>query len=81
MSGVAQLGLLIGFTWGCAGMLAFPGVAWKPGAVLTVVCLVWIAAHDPKPPLDLIEGLALLIFFGLSVLRDRMSRAEKAKEK
>jgi apolipoprotein N-acyltransferase len=81
MNTLAQLGLLVGFTWGIAGVLAFPGVSWKPGTILAVVSLVWIVAHEPKPPLDAVEGLALLIFFALSVIRDRMARAEKAKEK
>lgn len=84
MNNLAQIGLLVGYTWGCAGMLVYPGVSWKPGAALAAVSFVWLMRHEALPNIELIEGLALLIFFVLSVARDKLypaKAAEAPKEK
>lgn len=72
MNNLAQIGLLVGFTWGTAGVLGYPGVSWKPGAIMAAVSLALVIGRDAAPPLELIEGLAFLIFFLLSVAKDRL---------
>ncbi len=72
MNNLAQLGLLIGFTWGAAGIVGYPGVQWKQGAVLAGVSLAWLIGHNALPPNELVEGLAFLIFIALSIARDRL---------
>ena len=81
MDKLAEIGMVVGFTWGTAGVLAYPGVPWKPGAAMLVASLVWLVAHDAMPPEPLIEAGAIIIFLALSVARDRVYRAEKAKGK
>lgn len=72
MDKLAQIGLLVGFTWGAAGIVGYPGVWWKPGAFLAGFSLAWLIGHDALPPGELIEGLAFLIFIALSIARDRL---------
>jgi apolipoprotein N-acyltransferase len=72
MDKLAQIGLLVGFTWGTAGIIGYPGVLWKPGAFLTAAALIWLIGHQAMPPLELVEGLAFLIFAALSVARERL---------
>lgn len=80
MDKLAVIGMLVGFTWGTAGVLAYPGVPWKPGAAMLVACLVWLVAYDAMPPEPFIEAGAIIIFIALSVARDRLYRAERAEK-
>jgi hypothetical protein len=80
MDKLAQLGLLAGYIWGTAGLLAYPGVSWKPGALLATGAVFWLIAHDALPDGELIEGLALLIFVLLAVARQRLGQAAAGKK-
>ena len=82
MNTLAQTGLLVGFTWGVAGIIGYPGVKWKPGAGLAAVSLAWLIGHDGLPQGELIEGLAFLIFVALTIAKERLyptKYAEKPK--
>lgn len=79
MNNLAQIGMLVGFTWGTAGVLGYPGVSWKPGAILTAASFAWVVSRDAIPPQELIEGLAFLIFFALSVARDKLYPTKTAE--
>ncbi len=84
MDKLAVIGMAVGFTWGTAGVLGYPGLSWKPGAIMMVAALLWLVAHDATPPEPLIEAGAIIIFIALSVARDRLypaEREEKAKGK
>lgn len=80
MDTLTALGLLVGFTWGTAGLLGYPGLSWKPGTLLALGCLFWLATHDALPPEPLIEALAFFIFIGLSIAQKRWLR-EKPQDK
>ena len=78
----ALVGLLIGYIWGATGVVGYPGVSWKPGAILTVVCALWLVAHKAMPAKPLVEALAILIVLGLMFARPRLfpdKREEKTK--
>lgn len=84
MDRLAQIGLLVGVTWGAAGIVGYPGVKWKQGAILAAVCLAWLISRDDMPSPELIEGVAFLIFFALTIAREKLCPTaveEKAKEK
>jgi hypothetical protein len=81
MATVVLLGLLAGYIWGVAGMLGYPGVSWKPGALLTVACAVWRVAHDAAPSEPLIEAAAILIFIALNAARDRLSPTKEPEKR
>ena len=80
MDKLAVLGMLVGFTWGTAGVLAYPGITWKPGAIMLVASAVWLVSHGAMPPEPLIEGGAIVVFIALSMGRDRLSRAKSAEK-
>ena len=80
MDKLAVIALAVGFTWGTAGVLGYPGLSWKPGAAMTVASLLWLVAHDAMPPEPLVEAVAIIIFIALSVTRDRMVRRERAEK-
>jgi hypothetical protein len=81
MTSLLLVGLVGGYIWGVAGMVGFPGVSWKPGAVLTVACAVWLVAHDAMPAEPLVEAGAIGIFLVLMGAQKRQSRGRAAKPK
>ena len=78
MDKLAVVGLLVGFTWGTAGILRYPNISWKPGAVLTVACAAWLVSHEAMPPEPLIEAGAIFIFIGLMIAQKRLFPAPQA---
>ena len=79
MANLVLVGLVVGYTWGVAGMVGFPGVTWKPGAFLTVACAVWLVGHDAMPAEPLIEAGAIGIFLALMGAKKRLSRGRDGK--
>jgi hypothetical protein len=77
MENLAMVGLLVGYTWGAAGILGYPGVSWKPGAIIAVACAVWLAANHAMSP-EIIEACAVIIFLALMFAREWVLRARKA---
>ncbi len=76
MDNLALIGLLGGFIWGTAGIVGYPGVAWKPGAIITVAAAIWLLKHDAMPPEPLVEAGAIGIFL---VLMSALKRRHPAK--
>ena len=72
MNSLAVLGMLAGYIWGVAGVLAYPGISWKPGAIITVACAAWLLKHDAMPAEPYIEAGAILTFLVLSFARERL---------
>src|SRR4051812_47122138 len=62
MENLMVIGMVTGFIWGTAGLVGYPGVSWKPGALMTVACAVWLVVHDAMPPEPLIEAGAIFLF-------------------
>jgi hypothetical protein len=81
MENLALLAMLVGITWGAAGVLGYPNVSWKPGAILAIACALWLAANGAVAP-EIIEASAVMIFLALMFARDRVfppKREEKPK--
>lgn len=81
MANLLLVGLVGGYIWGVAGMVGFPGVSWKPGALLTVACAVWLVGHDAMPAEPLVEAGAIGIFLVLVGAQKRLSRGRAGKPK
>lgn len=80
MNTLAVLAMLVGYTWGAAGVLAYPGLSWKPGAFIVVATALWLLRHDAMPPEPYIEAGAILIFIALSFGRDRLYRSVREEK-
>lgn len=78
MNSLAVLGMLAGYIWGVAGVLAYPRVSWQPGAVITVACAAWLLHQDAMPAEPFIEAGAVLPFLVLSFARERLLRVLRA---
>lgn len=79
MEKLALIGLLTGCAWAGAAVLGYPGVGWKPGAALAVVCAIWLVGRDGVSP-EVIEGCATAVFlvllFGRQWLFPRKPKGE-----
>jgi hypothetical protein len=81
MENVALVGLGVGYIWGAAGILGYPGVSWKPGAVVAVLAALWLVSNGAMSP-ELVEAGAVIIFLVLMFAREWLAPtkpAEKAK--
>lgn len=84
MNNLAVIVMLAGYVWGVAGLLAYPGLSWKPGAVIVIATALWLLQHDAMPPEPYIEAGAILIFIALSFARGRLyppDRTDKTESK
>jgi hypothetical protein len=82
MESLALVGLLVGYTWGAAGVLGYPGVSWKPGAAMAVLAALWLVSNGSMSP-ELVEACAVAIFLVLMFAREWFMRAkppEKPKQ-
>ncbi len=61
MEKLALVGMLGGCAWSAAGLVGYPGVRWKPGAILAVVCALWLVGRGGTSP-EIIEGCAVGVF-------------------
>jgi hypothetical protein len=79
MENLALVGLLVGYTWGSAGVLGYPGVSWKPGALLAVGAALWLVSNGAMSP-ELVEAGAVGIFLLLMFARPWLVPAKDAEK-
>ncbi|CAH2602291.1 conserved protein of unknown function [Rhodovastum atsumiense] len=72
MENLVIISMLLGYVWGVAGIVAWPGVSWKPGAAVVVGAAAWLIAHEAMPPEPAVEAAAILIFLVVMFARERL---------
>lgn len=76
MEKVGLVGMLAGCAWSAAGVLGYSGMSWKPGAILSVACALWLVGHEGMPP-EVIEASAVGIFLVLLFARQWLFPARR----